>query len=318
MKSRILKFLFFLIVLFSPFFVLNFFYIKAEYEHGDSDIRKFKNVPNGIELANLGSSHGKYAFDYANHPEIKTFNFALPMQSLDLDSRITKQFISKMKENSVLLIIVSWFEVDAIPTKENFELREKKYYQFLDRNLLPDYEFSKYIVLKYFPSLKAKNPLATIWNNLLLKKSDATLSKSFADIAAEDKISQSREAAEGIFRSFSRKSDEGLHYNSALLFEIIETCKEHKVRPVIITTPVTDTVVSFFPEQKDLTENIQNLKNCVANKYQDVLWLDFSLDSNLTGRYDLFFDASHMNKQGALFFTDKVIQILIDKGLFSK
>ena len=46
---------------------------------------KFQSVPDGIQVANLGNSHGARSFDYAQLREITGFNFGLSAQPLPDD-----------------------------------------------------------------------------------------------------------------------------------------------------------------------------------------------------------------------------------------
>lgn len=316
------KILFFLFILFSPFLALNFFYKKAEFEHGDSDVSKFFNVPKEIELANLGSSHGKYSFDYSKHSELNTFNFALPLQPLDFDYRIAKQYINNMQKKSVLMIVVSWFEIDAIPTEKNYRETEKKYYRFLKRNLLPDSSFGKYLKLKYFPIVASSSPFKTIKNQLAIpflnkRKNELNniektveIKDSFKSWTAEKQRNESKEAAEGIFRKFSRKGEAGIQYNEELLKKIIGLCLAREIKPVIITTPFSSTLNYFIDENKTLVENIGKVKKFIRENYPEVLWLDYSHNPDFSEHFEYFGDPSHLIENGAFIFTDKVISDL--------
>ncbi len=323
------KILFFLFALFFPFLILNFFYEKAEFEHGDSDVSKFFNVPQEIELANLGSSHGKYSFDYSKHPELNAFNFALPLQPLDFDYRIAKQYINNMQKKSVLMIVVSWFEIDAIPTEKNYQETEKKYYQFLKRNLLPDSSFGKYLKLKYFPIFASSSPFKTIKNQLVIpflnKKKNANneyknieIRNSFKTWTVEKQEKESKEAAEGIFRRFDRKGEEGIQYNEGLLKEIIRLCTDRDIKPVIITTPFSSTLNYFIDENKTLVDNIVEVKNFIKKNYPEVLWLDYSHNPDFSEHFEYFGDPSHLIENGALIFTDKVISDLRELQVLEK
>lgn len=319
------KILFFLFALFFPFLILNFIYKKAEFEHGDSDVSKFFNVPQEIELANLGSSHGKYSFDYSKHPELNAFNFALPLQPLDFDYRIAKQYINNMQKKSVLMVVVSWFEIDAVPTDSNYQETEKKYYQFLKRNLLKDKSFGKYLKLKYFPIAASSHPFRTIKNQLIVpffsnqKKNSRDANSveknfaaqtSFKDWTEEKQNIEAKEAAEGIFRKFERKGSEGLSYNENLIEKIIALCKENDVKPVIVTTPFTENLNSFVDKNQTLSQNISRFKQYVSQNHPDVPWLDYSHNSDFSTHLEYFGDPSHMLDIGALHFTDKVISDL--------
>ena len=59
-----------------------------------NDEYKFQNVPEGIQVCNFGSSHGRDDFDYSMWQDAyTTFNFALVMQTASYDYRILQQYI---------------------------------------------------------------------------------------------------------------------------------------------------------------------------------------------------------------------------------
>ena len=50
-------------------------------------------------------------------------------------------------------------------------------------------------------------------------------------------------------------------------------------------------------------EGSRALARALARRHRNVVWLDFSDDSGFSGRYDLFLDGDHLNRQGALRFS---------------
>ena len=62
-----------------------------------------KGVPDNLEIINLGSSYGKYAFCY-DHIKIKGFNFAIKPQSLSYDFKILQQYRKNLNEGCIVLI----------------------------------------------------------------------------------------------------------------------------------------------------------------------------------------------------------------------
>ena len=64
------------LVLLLPFEILNLIYSYVEFNFTDNGMTKFRKVPYGIQIANVGSSHG-YNFDYSEFPEYKSFNFKI-------------------------------------------------------------------------------------------------------------------------------------------------------------------------------------------------------------------------------------------------
>ena len=75
-------------------FVLNFAYLNSYYWLEQRDEAKFRNVPENIQLANLGSSHSFYSFNYNAFPEYVSFNFAMKAQHHVFNYYVLKQYLN--------------------------------------------------------------------------------------------------------------------------------------------------------------------------------------------------------------------------------
>ena len=101
----------FLLIIFPFFFlsfVLNFAYKKSFYWKTQRVQSKFLNVPDEIQLANLGSSQGHCSFNYDDFPEYKCFNFALPWQHNKYNYYVLNYFL-KMKYLNYLKFLNIFF-----------------------------------------------------------------------------------------------------------------------------------------------------------------------------------------------------------------
>lgn len=315
--NKFLKFCFSIFIIFLPFLFINGLYIKAEYSQGDSDLTKFREVPSNINLVNLGSSLGKFSFDYKNYPELNAYNFALLQQYLEFDKSVIVQFKDKLSKNAVVLIIVGMIEYDNIPSSETVANVEKKYYQFIDLKNLPDKSFSKYVKLKFFPVVAASHPFEAIWKYYSKffdrpQKSDGSVQpvKRFSDNSPGEQISISESEFKRCFEPFPRAGEKGLSYNENLVSDIIEICKENDFVPVVVSTPMTKTFLDCYPSEPGFVETISKFKNDLHKKHPDVKWLDYSYDKNLSERPEFFMDPFHLNHGGALIFTDEIISDL--------
>ncbi len=315
--NKFLKFFFSVFMVLLPFLLINGLYIKAEYSQGDSDLTKFREVPSNINLVNLGSSLGKFSFDYKNYPELNAYNFALLQQYLEFDKSVLVQFKDKLSKNAIVLIIVGMIEYDSIPSSETVANVEKKYYQFIDLKNLPDKSFSKYIKLKFFPVLAAGHPFKTIWkyySKFFDKSKDSDISehqiKRFSDNSHEEQVSISKSEFKRCFEPFPRFGEKGLDYNENLVSDIIEICRENDFVPVVVSTPMTKTFLECYPSEPGFIEAISKFKNDLHKKYPDVKWMDYSYDKNLSDKPEFFMDPFHLNYDGALIFTDEIISDL--------
>lgn len=82
-----------------------------------AEVNAFNFVPETIQLANFGSSHGQYAFDWGALKDrgIKCFNFALPSQSFEYDYALLNMHKDEFAEGSIAFIPISYFPLTVRP-----------------------------------------------------------------------------------------------------------------------------------------------------------------------------------------------------------
>ena len=103
--------IFFIIVLFVlclvGAFSLNALYKRTnDYRNIFADTEKFRNddnIPNGLQLVNLGSNHPKFGFNYEGL-NVKAMNWAVGPQSLEYDFAILRKECHHLADNAVVLI----------------------------------------------------------------------------------------------------------------------------------------------------------------------------------------------------------------------
>ena len=105
MKKFCIQLIIYLAVLCICIVGLNNIYIHLD--PNDSDYtKKFCDVPNNIEICNLGSSHGLFGYNYEDIKNDHTcFNFALTSQSLSYDYRILKYYENNLQEGCIVNVI---------------------------------------------------------------------------------------------------------------------------------------------------------------------------------------------------------------------
>lgn len=270
---------------------------------------KFLSVPENIEICNLGSSHGKRSFNYEDIEGAYTcFNFGLDSQSLSYDLRVLKNYIGNLKEGAAVFITVSYFSFYGKDEtlKEDFVSRNRRYYKFLPKELIKDYETKTDIIVNYAPALfDHANFIPVILGNAQ-KDSNIWLSEITSDEAMADaKIAASRHLItyggnENGVRIRNQKEIQSL-------YEIIELCKDNGVKAILITTPYlseySEEVLKIAPDFYDDFYGI--IEKVVKNT--GIEYFDYATDTRFTDEYSLFINSDHLNKKGARKFTDIVI-----------
>lgn len=120
------------------------FYLDIMYEQKSdnpiAEVNAFNFVPETIQLANFGSSHGQYAFDWGALKDrgIKCFNFALPSQSFEYDYALLNMHKDEFAEGSIAFIPISYFSFNSEATSpDDIEAISVRYYRILSPNIIP-------------------------------------------------------------------------------------------------------------------------------------------------------------------------------------
>lgn len=180
MKKFILKTIIFTAIALSILFVLNHLYVNTNY-YKSQDTYKFKNVPDGLEIVNLGNSHGGKGIDYS-FTDYKGFNFALPAQNFHYDYRILSQYIDKIKEGGIVIIPVAYFSLwEDYSSEERFLARQDRYYNFLKPKYFDEFSIFNHITHKSLPVLNAGISLRYIIKdkNTVLAETDVLKENQF-------------------------------------------------------------------------------------------------------------------------------------------
>ena len=112
----------------------------------DSDYTlKFQEVPDKIQICNLGSSHGLYGFCYDDTSMDSGFNFSLVGQTLEYDNRILTYYKDRINEEAKVIIPISYFSFfgEGEQNTEAFRSKNLRYYKFLPKEYIRYYSFSE-------------------------------------------------------------------------------------------------------------------------------------------------------------------------------
>ncbi len=161
MNIFIKKITVFIFIISLSIFTLNYLYVNSNGFKKSLAIERFskKEFPTNIKIANFGSSHGEYGFDYSEI-ELNGFNFALSSQSLFYDLQILKKYLSNISENGIILIPISYFSLTS--QEVGFETDMPRYYNLLEKNSIHNYSLIKDFKYRMFPIFTAKSGIRYI------------------------------------------------------------------------------------------------------------------------------------------------------------
>lgn len=267
-------------------------------------------VPDGIEICNFGNSHGYYAYDYEKYNDKKVcFNFALPSQSLSYDYLILDNYKDKIKPGAVVLINISYMSFygkDEIYNPD-FSAMNKRYYHFLDKNHIKEYDLATDVYVNWLPALTAPNIIDLLKTVIGVNQTEDDWSEVIDKETAAEHGKQRYEShvAKNVDESGNRIINEN---EIDAVYKMIDLCREIGATPVLVTTPYLEEYVSAV-EQEDpafYDDFYGQINQIILDK--EVEYYDYQRDSAFYNQYELFMNTDHLNKSGAKVFTDMVME----------
>ena len=284
------------------------------YKNQLEEIAKFRRpIPLGLDICNLGSTSGKYAFSYED-TELKGVNWAISPQTLSYDFRILKNYFSYLKEGATVLIPLCPFSGCIKDFAEDSV--NHKYYSFLHpvtilnysketrrkANRFVDMPFlvSPFVALKRLvKDVSAKSDLRLATNPMSSEELEADAVRWIESWKKQFSISDLEAPA-------SKSIIQCLKYNAHLLAEMISYCLERGLKPVLVLPPTTLALSSKFSERFCDTYIYSMVRDASA---RGVPFLNYLRDDRFTGD-EFFFNSFFLNVKGRKVFTDGVLSDL--------
>ena len=200
---------------------------------------KFENIPEGLQICNLGSSHGLFGYNYETIcDEYTCFNFSLESQSLSYDYRILVNYQDRLQENAIVFITVSYFSFfgrDEID-EDNFESKNQRYYKFLPAELIKQYDWTTSFYVAKFPALADCETLVRVFRGQNWNVKDWSEYSSWQQTVDPEKAAESAKSAyyRHIVGGKTDVDGERVYNQEEIeaLYDIIALCRERDAIPV--------------------------------------------------------------------------------------
>lgn len=286
--------------------------LRADDQYGDG---KFVEVPKNITISNIGSSHGVYAFDYSAYQEKETcFNFALVSQTLSYDRRVLEEYKDHLQNDGIMFIPVSYPSFSLDETKEDdFESKNTRYYRFLSPSNIKEFDLTRYIGLHFFPATyESTADIIKIFIKGILHKHPII---EDADYITEHKIDFKEDAQRAYLRHIKVDNVGNLVINeeeTTALYSIIRFCRDKDIRPILISTPLREEYFSLY------NQHVLDQFYSIVQKVQDETgceYYDYTHDERFANSDEYMRNADHLSPNGALVFTQIVIQEILNGNL---
>lgn len=275
-----------------------------------------------FDLVNLGSSGGKWAFDYSDFANgeqggtIKAMNWAWQPQTLQEDYNLLRHYHSILRKGGYVLITIMPFT----GLNKKTGLKDAMKYVRLDYQgeAIQPYMYEQAKRYSQYPMLMGKPAFVALVKYILGRedKSDrfAKAQVSHNPMTEEQLDSDALGFINGWKKQFgisdfeaplTPQNQEGREYRIQLMRELVDFCVERSYTPVYVIPPVTKHLSRYYtPKFESLY--IYDYLNQVD---RDVLTLDYSKEESLC-KDDLYFNSFFMNRVGRKLFTRRVLSDL--------
>lgn len=307
------KILILLILCIVILYLLSLIYKKFDRYNGYGT-QKFKEVPEQIEISNVGSSHGLYGFCYDEMTECTCFNFGLVSQSLDYDYRILQQYEDHLQEGGTMFIVVSYTSLYGPDESEqdDFVSKNRRYYRILSPRYIKEWSFKQQLLADTFAVMGTKD---NVLHDLATGEERGKIITDMWEWNLQDTDEEAiRADAEATYKRHvkDRMNDDGEYVinpnNLDALYGIVELCKDKDIEPVLLTTPYMREYIEQYKENfPAFFEGFYSLMDEITEDTGTVYY-DYSCDTRFWEEPEYFFSVDHLNKEGAMKFT-KIVTV---------
>ena len=291
-------------------------FIDINHETYPDKIWYRKHDERNFDVVNLGSSGGKWAFDYSGL-NVKAMNWAQQPQTLLEDYNLLRHFHSILKKNGYVLITIMPF---TGLNKKTGLMDAMKYVKFdIQGEPIQPYMFKEAQRYATYPILFKKPAVKALIKYLLGKDKKVGVPTEtqldYNPMTHAELEADAKRWIDGWKRQFgisdfeaplTKENEEGRAYRIKLMQTLIDFCTERGYKPVYVIPPVTEHLAKYYTPKFEETYIYGYLQ--AVNR--EVLTLDYSKDDDFRKNDNLFFNSFFLNKQGRLIFTRRVLKDL--------
>ena len=290
-------------------------FVDPKHEIYPDNVWYRKHDERNFDLVNLGSSGGKWAFDYSDL-NIKAMNWAQQPQTLIEDFNLLRHFHSILHKGGYVVITIMPF---TGLNKETNIYDALKFARFdLQGEPIQPHLFRQAHRISRFPILLGKVAIKAFVKYLLGRDIQTTVNaKSQMNHNPMNDAELDNDAGNwvnGWKRQFeiddfeaplTTQNKAGREYRINLMRKLIDFCAERDYKPVYVIPPVTKHLGKYFtPKFKDLY-----IYDYLQQVDRNVLTLDYSDKTDLQ-EDDLYFNSFFLNANGRKLFTKRVVEDL--------
>ena len=251
---------------------------------------RLKQDSGSINTIILGSSHAYFGIDADSLPG-KCLNLANVSQSLDYDEWVLEKYLTALPSLKNVIISVSYFSINST-LEDSVESWKRAYYVIYWR--YPGYYPLKYnLEITMDPRLAVSRIIA--YNITNTWRQDWSASGTGTGYSITNRSACWKDTGPTASSRHTYPYNEHIaKKNIERLVHIVQLCKTHGVKPILLMTPTYETYFKNL-ELQQLRAAAENYA-AIARDYQ-VEFLDLLTDKRFTESD--FFDADHLCTEGA-------------------
>ena len=289
-------------------------FVSADHEIYPDNIWYRSHEDRNYAIVNLGSSGGKWAFDYTG-TGVKGMVWAQQPQTLSADYQLLRHYHSILRKGGYVAITIMPFtglnkQTDVWDAMRYLKLETQG--EPIETHLLDE-------ALRYSetPIMMGRSAVKSLIKYVLGKDKPQENTLASLDHNTMDESQLQKDAdrwMNGWKRQFSiedfeapltAQNQKGREYRINLMRTIIDFCRERDYQPVWIIPPVTEYLAERFTPMFRQLYIYDYLKQVDRN----LPLLDYSNEQSLMDK-DLYFNSFFMNLRGRKLFTQRVLKDL--------
>lgn len=289
-------------------------FVGADHETYPDNVWYRNHDERNFDVVNLGSSGGKWAFDYTD-AGVKGMNWAQQPQTLLEDFNLLCHYHSILRKNGYVLITIMPFT----GLNKSTGIRDAMKYLKIETQgkAIQPYMFKEACRYAQYPILFGKPAIKALLKYILGREAKPTVHPSTLDsnpMNTEQLQQDAKRWMMGWKHQFSiedfespltEQNQRGREYRINLMRELIDFCLERSYQPVYVIPPVTEYLAKEFTPKFRQIYIYDYLKQVDRN----IPLLDYSEDREMMQK-DLYFNSFFLNQQGTKLFTQRVLKDL--------
>ena len=290
------------------------FFVDVDHETYPDNTWYRNHDERNFDVVNLGSSGGKWAFDYAE-TGIKGMNWAQQPQTLLEDFNLLRHYHSILRKGGYVLITIMPFT----GLNKQTGIRDAMKYLKIDTQGEPiqPYMFNEARRYAEYPILFKKPAVKALIRFLLGKDKPSINNKPNMEYNPMSEAELRQDAVRwmsGWKRQFAiddfeapltEQNRKGREYRIGLMRQLIDFCVERDYQPVYVIPPVAEYLANeFTPKFKEIY-----IYDFLKQVDREIPLLDYSQEKSLMDK-DMYFNSFFMNLRGRKLFTKRVLKDL--------